>query len=418
MSREEQTDLTDARAIDNDRRYLVVATVCFVVLSAFVVTFSYLLNPFAIYPNGGQLRNDRSIDLFWHIRLHKPYRMQEVKAENMIFGSSRSGRLPPELLTESGESTYNASLPGGTLYEIRRQLEHANAIEPIKRAVIGLDYFMFRDDRPKFLPGFEDSRLRSPAPSLTHSAQRAWQTLEDRWSTLYSRSAIAANIALLNDIKRANRRVFFPDGTWRAEPGELAGHWVYSMLVREKFFEFTTLSQQHDLAKLQKLLQFCQRNNIELTLLLSPTHAYLMNAIDLSGGWPRYLQYQREVVEIVSAFQSEGYAVELVGFEHSVEMLYEKVTPDYQWYLDGIHYTPAAGREMMNCLMPHRQASCQPAFAPVSLNDLNVEDYLDSVSALKDKYRVERSGDIDRLQSQIDKLRNEGVEAATQALRL
>lgn len=385
------------------KRYLLTATLVLALLSIVLVVGSYRLDPFSLYEEN--MDNQASIDLFWHIRLHKPYRMHTAKAKHQIFGSSRSGRLAPEILTADGTSSYNASLPGGTLYEIQRMLEHAHSIEPLSNVVIGLDYFMFRDDRPKFLPGFEDARLLKPDAGWSDSIRYRWQRVLDSWSALFSRSAIVANLKLFEQEREANRRDFFANGTWVAEPGELAGHWVYSMLVREKYHEFTQLSKQHDLSRLATILQFCNEQNIDVTLLLSPTHAYLMNAIKLADGWPRYLQYQQEVVDQVAVAEENGLSVRLLGFENNKTMLYEAVSPDYQWYLDGIHYTPAAGDKMMRCIM--QRPDCEAAFKPVELGPTNIETYLEGVTSLMQNYPAERPKDYKRLTTQISKLKAE-----------
>lgn len=399
----------------NDRshkNYLLMLIATIAVPTSLLIAGSFVLDPFAIYPSVIETSQQRSVDLFWNLRLHKPHRVRQEAAEHLIMGSSRSGRLTPRYLASDNEPSYNASVPGATLHEMLRHIEHAQATQPLKTLFIGLDYYMFRDDKPLFMPGFEESRLLKLDPSWLDQARYRWRRLLDAWTTLYSRSALTADLRSVFG-EQPSQRTFYQDGTWRVQVGDLGGHWVYAILAKQKIEEFSELSRHLDYRVLERILDFCAAHDIELSILISPLHAHQMKLIDMLDAWPDYLQYQRDIVELVEQYKSlTEKPLRVLALEHSEPLVYEPISNDARWFLDGIHYTKETGGELLACFREHflERASarrCDDDFLPQQLESQTVDDYLRGVSDKMQAYPQRRPDDYARLQKQLLKVRSQ-----------
>lgn len=140
------------------RSYNITTLATAFLVSLCIVVFCYIADPYKLYPAVPRLSPDASIDLFYVLRLHTPYEVERIRPSRLIVGNSRSAVLPPQLLQQPGEVAYNASLPGATLSELRRMVEHAHAIQPLQQVLVGLDLQMFEGDGTEKV--FLDERAR------------------------------------------------------------------------------------------------------------------------------------------------------------------------------------------------------------------------------------------------------------------
>ena len=385
-----------------NRRFFTALFSSLLLLSLASQGFNFVMNPYGIYPAAGQFIERQPVDLFWHVRLYKPYTLLKRNADHLMVGSSRTGRMVPAQTWPAPANSYNASLPGITGYEILRQVQHANAVRPIAALVLGLEYYMFRADKELFMPGFADDRMLRPQPDLGQQLRHSAQVFVDHWATLFSRSA-------LKDSYRAtvgqheSQRTFYADGSWDTDAGQYAGRFSYHLLSNQKYREFRSLSRQVDYQWLEELLRYCQQEGIAVTLLISPSHAHILNAIDLAGRFPNYLQWQRDLVAIAA-----DYDMTIVGMENNRHLLLEPIAPDSVLFHDGVHYSRQTGIEISRCL-PRRLAGldCEGDLQLQILNTANLDSYLDGVSRLMRSYPDTNPADYQLLLRSLRKSRAE-----------
>ena len=386
------------------RRYPAALLAAFLVPAILLVATSYRLDPFRLYEGAEQEAYENTADLFWYMRLHKPYRIIAVRPDSLITGSSRAGRLPPEPMARGQGRAYNAAIPGATLYEILRTIEHAHSVEPLRRVLLGVDYAMFRRDQARTLTGFADNRLFMDHPSPGDRLRFHWQRLLDAWNTLFSRGALTANINSARGL-RQSRRDFFGNGTWSSGFNREEKPWVYAMLSEQKYAEFSRDDGALDFSGLEQIMRFCEEHGIELTLLLSPTHAHLMNAIARAGGWPHYIDYQREVVERAARFSDRGVEIRVFGAEHNRALVQEAPDSARDWFRDGIHYSLGTGTNLVACLYGD-PSTCEPDRSPVELNRDNIDGYLEGVDRQRETYRTRRPEWYRKLDRQLTERQN------------
>ena len=142
------------------KRYLLITTLLTLGLCLMVALFNYRVDPYAIYhfrtANGDSLSR---IDQFFHLRVTKPWLVVQTKPTAVIVGTSRSATVHPQHPDWPQQRSYNLSVPGLTIYEMLRFIEHAQANGPLEKLMIGLDFEAFIQPEPRFKSGFEESRL-------------------------------------------------------------------------------------------------------------------------------------------------------------------------------------------------------------------------------------------------------------------
>jgi hypothetical protein len=378
------------------RSYVIMGGALFALLSIAVVLVNYIADPYDLYPYDAIRSPGKSLDLFYHLRLHKPYRMRVLAADELVIGSSRTARLPAQLQAQAKGVAYNASLPGITLRELRRTVEHANLIRPLRAVTIGLDYYMFRRELAPLNALFEDNRLLRPGPSLAQRAAAHWQSLEDGQRSLYSVDALLDSWQLARGLGNS-RREFYPDGSWQANvPEGRRGRVLYGRLMRQLYAEFSSDSGELEFGELEQLLRYCEAQQIAVTLFVSPLHALSLNTIRLAGRWPDYVRWQRRL----GALALQTSQVRLLGLEDNSALIYEPPGADLPAYQDGVHLTALGGRQALACL----SGDCAPPWAVVELNAASIGPYLAAVETLMLDYARRHQQDYDRLLRWVDQV--------------
>ena len=93
--------------------FTLLATV--LALTGLTIGIALREDPYGIYGSAGEPDQVSRVDLFWHTRLYKPYRLREEGAPHLFIGSSRTGRLAPGDTWPGQAASYNGALPGITL---------------------------------------------------------------------------------------------------------------------------------------------------------------------------------------------------------------------------------------------------------------------------------------------------------------
>jgi len=368
-------------------RYCLISLALALLLSVGVALHTCSVDPYQLYPDRDGVSGNGSLDLFYHLRLHKPYAMDAIRAKHLILGSSRSARLPPDRLAATGSPAYNASLPGATLRELRRTLEHAQAVNPLQSAVLGLDYYMFRRGHPKQIVLYNDARLRKLNPGATDRVSYLFRRLEDIWFSLLStRALVDSSVA----VRGGSGRKYLADGTWIVTGKEPSPYRWYTRQARQQYAEFADQDDDLDMRELDLLLSFARDNGIEISLVLSPVHGAIMNAIRLVGKWQAYLNWQRRLTRLVATSYPE---VAVYGFEANPEFVLEPMQRPDPLFRDGVHYTQRAGAAILSCIL----RTCEAALEGERLTGDSVNAYLESVDRLMRDYPESNPSDHERL---------------------
>ena len=77
--------------------YLLLVSILLAVAVLAVASYLWVVNPYGLYGERPAPSTAYGGDLFWYIRLHKPFALDQVKPELLIIGSSRAARLSPAI---------------------------------------------------------------------------------------------------------------------------------------------------------------------------------------------------------------------------------------------------------------------------------------------------------------------------------
>jgi hypothetical protein len=342
--------------------------------------FCFLVNPYDLYPKIPGLSQDKSVDLFWYLRLHRPYAVERIQPEGLIAGSSRAAELQPQPFKVIGDDVYNVSLPGATLREIRRMVEHAQVIKPQKFLLVSLDSPMFRTGYSDQMIQDEGDRYRRIDPSVMDRLHHFYQRLLDYWRSLYSVDAVIQSLRVLLGIEHSPT-TYHEDGTWDINANGIQQPiTLFSTLCKQIYAgEITGKTAPFEYEELSDLLDFTDAHGIHVILLISPMHGLLMQTLDMAGTWEDYLKWQRELVAVVGARKSD---TQIFGIEDNRLLVLEALDSPNPVFQDGIHYSRRAGIEITKCLL----GPCESALKPTRLNDSSISAYLQQVNELRTQY--------------------------------
>ena len=125
-------------------RYLkyILGIVIFVLLS--IGTFNWFIDPFEIYWTG-EFKPHRKV-FMTKVWISKAMNVRKIAPQSLLLGSSRS-MIGLDAEHPGGDASvyprYNFGVPASNLYEMLSYLEHSNELNPIKQAIVGLDFFSF-----------------------------------------------------------------------------------------------------------------------------------------------------------------------------------------------------------------------------------------------------------------------------------
>src|SRR5215210_5625673 len=129
---------------------------------------------YGLFPMPGGQREAKALNAIWY------------KPQVALFGSSNVwsylNPLFPALHQPDGRAAYNFGIPGVTMFEINAAVRHVLALGNLRRAVVGLEFFMFAGNRP--IPGAIDTMPLAFQPQYR---EKLWSYASQR---LLSREAL------------------------------------------------------------------------------------------------------------------------------------------------------------------------------------------------------------------------------------
>lgn len=368
--------------------YLVKMLTTLLLTSACIVLLCFTVDPYKLFAPIPGLSPKTSVDLFYYLRLHKPYAVEDIEPSILILGSSRSAGLSPLTFGGTENTAYNAAMPGATMREIRQMLEHAHAINPLRSVLIGVDFSMFREGTSDSLAADEAHRYRRVDPTLRQRWQHTSQQVSDYWRSLFSADAIMDSLRILVGSGRS-QRAYYDDGTWDMDGTlTLPPHRRYATQSRLSYsWEIANKENSVIFDELLDVLDFADAHKIRVTVIISPLQALLMQTLHLADTWEQYLDWQQELVETIGARKT---VTEVYGLENSSELVLERIDAPRALFRDGVHYTQRTSAEILSCLA----GPCDSSIQLTRLDKNNVAAYLDQVDLLRKQYVQQNPEDI------------------------
>jgi hypothetical protein len=285
------------------KRFLRWAAVSFVAFIAGVASLNLWVDPYRIWSLEGGLSPDlprpRAIQ---EGRLLKSRGIARVRPVTVILGNSRAeiGFDPrSDAWPEAAQPVYNAALPGTALGAIEASLEQAIAAGRLQGALIGLDFLDFLTEPNESITRPATTVLASGAGDIKIAL--SLDTLLDSLQTLAhehdpdSADVTALGFNPLHEYKRIVRAEGY-GSVFRQRDQENAR--AYARMPKSLYRGTTKTSAEWQ--TLQRIVALARKHRIELTFVIYPYHAHILEMFYRTGLYPLFEQWKKQVVEVVS----------------------------------------------------------------------------------------------------------------------
>ncbi len=313
-------------------------------------------------PGVNQLKPEQ----FNHVRLFKAIDVIRNEPKTILLGSSRTdlGLNPNHPVLKPGNSGYNLALVGPNMYEVKRYFDHALTNQPdLKTVVIGLDFFMFNELKTN-APDFKESLINQETIPLQEviNSTLSLNALNASKSTLSS--SIKSKAYFLYD---ANGRRFVYNNKPKKPLPEGFQDMLKGLMTSEGYYKEYQLSDSF-LDDFQYIVETCKEKGIDLKVFISPSHATQWESLRITGLWPVFEEWKRQLVEITPVWDFSGYN------SITTEAIREQMTN----YWDSSHYREEVGDLILNRLFSYQSQTVPEDFG-VIITPENVESHIGKI---------------------------------------
>lgn len=316
----------------------------------------------------------------------------------------------PPILWSDGRKAYNFGLAGVSAREMAAAFEHAVTLDPPRRVLVGLEFYMFSADKPS-APGYDNlpfaqrpsyrrdywefiSQQVFSSANTTESAAIVWDAIKKTATRWLSPSVAAAG----RDVSAPRTPAEFAELMLSVDKIQIVS--LYPEAARP--FRFTSDDGSSTLDAVRRMVELARQHDIDLRIYLSPNHARAFETIRLLGWWPQFEEWQRQLVTIVDddARRNPGKRpVELWDF-----CCYNGITTDpvaqledgagFRHFADTIHFKTAVGYMVMDRMFATENAAALPADFGVRLSAGTINDHLAGIRAAQRRYQDTHPDDV------------------------
>lgn len=356
-----------------ESKYIAICFVFAITLVSLIATINFIVNPFGIYAASPVIQgfNDYFPAANSFPRLHKIERVKSVKPEVVIIGSSRADSgLNPTSEFFGDTRVYNFALSASTIYEQRRTLEFAQAVSPLRQAIITLDFFSFNGQRLENKQ-FDESKLSVAALNPIRS-------FFDTYGTLTAIDTFTTALKHLRYIRKPERYGFSTSNGFKnsrdieykianlgaahrfaADPNEdaVSGESRFSFMYGDDPLNTT-------FRHLEEMLDFARRNRIDVILLISPIHQKSWDRMETEGEMAAFLTWKKRIAAIVEADGRKYYTAPYplwdfarldTSFTTEPIPTADNKSGRMKWFYDSSHYKPALGDVILSCIFGQKR---------------------------------------------------------------
>lgn len=351
----------------------------------------------------------------WHITNHQP--------NGLILGASRSEfGLDPEHPGWSAHNVYNASLGGGPIYEVLRYFQHAIYVGQIDQVVLNLELFMFAPETPNTTGSFDERNFCVPA-SLPQPKGIACRRIL-RWSPMASIDGWIDAISLLTTPAGASptSTLFLPNGQreqsyyWDVKIQPRGQRWAFERTAVEMtesqrgVFTEKRLCDE-SIEYYRQILELAYTHEIDLHIVLSPVHIWLLEIYYQNGDWPLLEEWKRVAVETNESVAAD-YDIAPAPVWDFIEyntFTAEEIPPtgdratSMQWFWEISHYRPALGDLILDRVFGTETESLPGSVTRSIAEKENFGTLItpDNIDARNHEVRFQRGYYLDRLATEL-----------------
>ncbi len=396
---------------------------------ALIAAFNGTTDPYSILetPEVDGL-NARKTEIFFHLGTTKTYQFYRSNASSLILGSSRAGRaIDPRHPSLAGQYFYNFATPGVLPGQDLLKLRSAIATRPIKRVIYCVDFFTFNSFYTMPTSYTEEFRKRLALnSSFWTSTVFLQQALLDYAASLWSYNTLRDSISTIRNQTAAESgtlqyTVLNAGGTWGvilesnrrllqafrlSENSYLRQIWFPPESPRFSLVS-SDVSPNMAFADFEALLSLAHANSIDMTIVILPVHARLLEALSYAGLWENFEYWKKQLVIINERVAtSGGYSpFDLWDFNGYYPLITEPVSNDInakelRWFYDSGHASVNTGNLILDILDGQRVENFGG-----KINVHNIDDWLRKQRYLREAYRIADPSTATSIRMTVDKTR-------------
>ena len=374
-----------------------------------ISVFNWLVNPYDIFlsPNIEGVNLYKS-EVERYTRLSKAYQIENIKPEVIFLASSRGLVFTDDMLADGDVSAMNLSLASGSTYELYRMLQHAHAVQPLKKVILAVDE-VFSDT---VQTSFSEERL-SVNVDGSINGHRWLQKVQDNFSSLFSIDALRASLRTLRK-QGSSSTTSAHDASRVANAGghrQMFNKMEVSVFNKNKGEHQSCIdesSQKGNAGKasiyFEEIVDFSYKKNIELIVYISPSHARFYEIMCMTAQWPRIEAVKKHIVNTVEIkakeYSSEPYIVwDFSGYNsitsENVPLKGDKLTL-MKWYWEGSHYTRDTAAKIFGRM---RESTGASSDFGVIINADNIQHKIDADYMARENYVRTDGDDLEELKN-------------------
>ena len=335
--------------------------------------------------------------------ISRQHQIRFLRPSFLIFGSSRVAAgistdhpIFTEFLQPNGFFKFNISSPN--IKQIRTAMEFTVSIAPVKKLIIGLDFFMFN--------AYHDNGVfkeQSPPPLISINAVKdSLHTIE--YQQKKSLRSEEPPEQLYEHFSIIERYYMSPGSEWFPRP-------YYQ-------FDFVDHEQQYSTWNdFRSILEIARRNDIKVYFYISPIHARLCESLDAVGLYQQWENWKRNLVLILAQDKMANKHAEpfplwdFSGYNSiTTEMIPSKGSPkNMKYYRESSHFKVAVGDLVLNRIFNlNLVAGNIPEDFGSLLSADNIEAHLIRVRQDREKFRQDYSEDYAEIVQMAKKIKVNG----------
>lgn len=388
-----------------------------VIISTAII--NYIIDPYSIFrtlPIQGL--NTSKPATSSRTALAKAYMINDFNAETLIVGtSSFDVGIDPQssYLPDHFRPAFNLAIPGAGVYKQFRYIQHAVSQYKPKLIIMSLEFqnFLYEDNNPH--NNISDLSIKSYENRLNVTytgelnSEKYYQYIKDFSASLLS---ITATLDSLHTILAG-------DTQWITQSGLSSGFTRFGKEITSKghYSVFRDVLNNHmtsiagkkisrispSIRALKDTIRFCQKNNIELILILPPYHVFVYQAWDYHNIWAEFEYWKQLVLQTTEAVRNEHSSnVSILDFATYNEYTMENVPPKLNnkmkmnWFWEPLHFKKTLGDMVIESIF--KSFSNDDLFG-ISLENTNFCDHIRNNRGQKNLYVESNREQVELLMS-------------------
>lgn len=382
-------------------KYLKVFFIFSTLTWMLIIMFNYLIDPFSLYGSSSfKGVNAKKPEMHKHLRMVKAAKISQIKPLSLILGTSRAEYgIDPGHPGWKEFPVYNAAMSSANIYEMFRYLQHAYGYKKLKKVVLLVDFISFSVKNHN--TDFNETRL-----SLNIDGQSQLPVFSDILSPLASLDAVKSSFKTIFNQGSYSDTLYLPNGMrdtkydWDnilrrggVRKAFLSSEEYYCDKNYNDFSFYSTTANSWD--SYEKLLTFAYEKEIDLEIVISPSHARQYEVMSNKGLWQKFNDWKKGLVSVnskvselkgSSLFNIWDFSGYSVYNTLPIPSLEESEHP-FKWYWESSHYKKELGDLVLNKVLNLDQLSLvNPNIFGVKITMENIDIHIDQTRKDKAKW--------------------------------